>query len=67
VDGAYHLKVRTGKMKVEIRSPRDTGKKDGTNLPITEETIPETYNTASTLSVEIPATGSDDLKFELKN
>ena len=64
-DGNYKVKARVGANKVEIRSPRDTGKKNSTGGVVMEESIPPQYNERSTLTSNV--TGEmKDVFFDLK-
>jgi hypothetical protein len=77
IDGAYEVPREkgpiAGKVQVSISSPRKTGKqipavmpaKEGTMIDIVEESIPDKYNTRTTLTVEIEAGDNPDVDFEL--
>ncbi|MDB5338671.1 MAG: hypothetical protein JWN70_4290 [Planctomycetaceae bacterium] len=58
-DGEYSTDVPVGMMRVEITSPKVTGKRkafdtpDSPTIEITEEQIPERYNAKSELKYEV--------------
>lgn len=58
-EGEYSAEVPTGMMRVEITSPKVTGKRkafdtpDSPTIDITEEQIPERYNAKSELKFEV--------------
>ena len=66
VDGKYHLKVKGGMNKVEIRAVRPSGKKDpmGTGGELPEDYIPERYNLKTTLSADV-GEGKTEFPFPL--
>lgn len=64
-DGAFTLKARLGRSKVEIRNPRDSGKKNSTGGIVMEESIPAAYNEKTTLVADVTG-DTKDLRFELK-
>lgn len=68
-DGKFSFPATLGKKKVEITARRETGEFDTSNpgekTPITEQYLPETYNTKSTLTAEVTKNGPIELKFEL--
>jgi hypothetical protein len=68
--GRYTARLQPGRHRVEIRGSRPLAKKTAvpSDMPggIREDYIPKQFNEASTLEVEIPATGPHELPFDLK-
>ena len=58
INGAYSANVRVGKMKVMISVPR------GAKV---EHAIPAAYNSETTLTAEITASGPNEFNFDLKS
>lgn len=73
-DGEYSAEVPAGLMRVEITSPKVTGKRkaydtpDSPTIEITEEQIPERYNAKSELKYEV-VSGEKEVEadFDLTN
>ena len=66
-DGVFSGEVFVGKNAVRIHmytlgAPAST---DPDKKPMKMESLPAKYNTATTLSADVPAGGSSDLKFDL--
>ncbi len=68
--GRYTARLQPGRHRVEIRGSRPLAEKMAgpSDMPggIREDYIPKQFNEASTLEVEIPATGPHELPFDLK-
>jgi len=72
-DGSFQTKLQPGKYQVAVTAARKAGKKtqkgfDGKDetIELTEELIPEWYNTKTELIEEIKP-GGNSLKFDLKS
>jgi len=72
-DGSFQTKLQPGKYQVSVTAAKKAGKKtqkgfDGKDevIELTEEMIPEWYNTKTELTQEIKP-GSNPLKFDLKS
>lgn len=67
--GRYTARVQPGRHRVEIRGSRPLAEKTAgpSDMPggIREDYIPKAFNDASTIEVEIPATGPHDLPFAI--
>ena len=69
-EGAYATRVPLGAAKVEIRVPKATGEQrvyDAPDSPVKEirtESLPDRYNNASELKIEVKA-GSNEENFDL--
>jgi len=67
--GRYVARVQPGRHRVEIRGSRPLAEKTAgpSDMPggIREDYIPKAFNDASTIEVEIPATGPHDLPFAI--
>jgi len=71
--GAFKLKARAGKNKVQIRAVRPSGKTapsaagpDAPPEPVMESAVPERYNDKTTLEADV-STGNRSFKFDLKS
>jgi hypothetical protein len=67
-NGAFKGMAKTGKAKVEIRAYRPATKKPTTAESVAgpENYLPARFNTASTLTAEITATGLNPATFEVQ-
>lgn len=73
VDGKFSLEVTAGKQRVEIRATRTnpkelvpSGIEPGKMEPKREDYIPARYNTDSTLTAEVTASGLNPSEFKLE-
>ena len=70
-DGQYTAEVPVGKVKIEIRIPKQIGQKriyptpDSPVQPIMAEALPPQYNDRSTLTMDVQK-GANERDFELK-
>ena len=66
-DGKYTLKAREGKKRVEIRASKilPGGAKGAGGEPVPEEYLPRKYNSDSTLTAEVKASGDNKIDFPL--
>jgi hypothetical protein len=71
VDGEYSLEAEPGSMDVQIYASRivpgkfDTSNPDDDPQPVGEMYIPEKYNSRTTLTAEVSASGDNNIPFEL--
>ncbi len=71
-NGTYSFKSPTAHMTVEVLANREIpGKFDesnpGVKIPLTEQYIPEKYNTKSELTADVGAGKTNEFNFDLKN
>jgi hypothetical protein len=65
-EGAYTLRSKPGKKRVEISSYRLSDKKTPQGRPIGERYIPDRYNAKSELTVDVTLDGDNKFDFALK-
>ena len=72
-DGKYQVEAHAGKNRVEIRAmrlaknaPKNTGGPGSESAGRDENYIPGRYNDNSSLSAEVPESGSNAIDFDLK-
>lgn len=69
-NGAYELRATEGRKIVEISALRDVPGKfkeenPGEKVPVREQMIPAKYNKSSTLKIDVTATDTSDVNFDL--
>jgi hypothetical protein len=71
--GKYELKVAPGAKLIQVSAPRVTGKRPESNAPnaplveITEETVPERYNSKTELTFEVqPGSNTKNVNLTIK-
>lgn len=70
-NGEYSLEAEPGRMDVQIYASRiipgkfDTSNPDDDPQPVGEMYIPEKYNSRTTLTAEVSASGDNNIPFEL--
>ena len=66
--GLFAFRTKAGKMRVEIRATRVVpGKRTPMGGPVREEALPSRYNTATELSAEVVAGGTNQFHFPLRS
>jgi hypothetical protein len=64
-NGMYSLQARAGRMRVRIMAPEEYGTTDDTGVRPTRETVDASFNSASTLFVDVSADGANRFDFEV--
>ena len=68
VDGEFRFRAKAGSKRVEIRAARATGQIGNFGSPITEEALPDRYNSNSILKAEVTTEAHKNVyEFALKS
>jgi hypothetical protein len=67
LNGEFKIRVKPGKVRVEIEAVRETGKRDPVNnSALGEMFIPERYNRKSELKADVTRDGDNHFNYDLR-